>query len=84
MQSTNLGSKISLSAIVKGLNDHGDHGFSESTIYKVSIPRKVRAKMREDGVNVITHIMVEASFNVFDGEPAITIFLRDVTHYVEV
>ena len=30
------------------------------------------------------HIMVEATLNVFQDEAAITIYLRDVTHYVNV
>ena len=28
--------------------------------------------------------MIEASFNVFQDEAALTIYLRDVTHFVEV
>ena len=42
MQSTSKGNKLSLSTIIKQLANQGDHGFSDSTIYKVSIPRKVR------------------------------------------
>ena len=35
------GKKVSLNTIVKHLEHHGDYGFSESTIYKVSIPKSV-------------------------------------------
>ena len=78
------GKKVSLNTIVKHLEHHGDYGFSESTIYKVSIPKSVMEACKEQGEKPITHVMVEATLNVFKDEPAITIYLRNVSHSVEV
>ena len=40
-KSDTVGNKVSLNTIVKNLENSGDHGFSESSIYKVSMSRKV-------------------------------------------
>ena len=69
---------------MKGLQNDGDHGFSDATIYKVSIPKKDIEEAKNDGRRLITYIMVEATLNVFKDEAAVTIYLRDVTHFVEV
>ena len=80
--SIKAGKKVSLKTIVKDLEHHGDYGFSESTIYKVSIPKSVNEFYKERGEKPITHVMVEATLNVFKDEPAITIYLRNVSHSV--
>ena len=76
--------KVSLNTIVKQLENHGDHGFSESTIYKVSIPKSAMDIYKRNGQKPITHIMVEATMNVFEDETAVTIYLRNVSYLVEV
>ena len=57
--------KVSLNSIVKNLENHGDHGFSESTIYKISIPRSAKELALREGRKPITHVMVEATLNVY-------------------
>ena len=76
--------KVSLNHIVKQLENHGDNDFSESTIYKVSIPKSAMEIYKRNGQKPITHIMVEATFNVFEDETAVTIYLRNVSYLVEV
>ena len=76
--------KISLNTIVKNLANHGDHGFSESTIYKVSIPRSAKELATKEGGKPITHVMVEATLNVYRDEAAVTMYLRNVSYVVEV
>ena len=39
---------------------------------------------KRNGQKPITHIMVEATFNVFEDETAVTIYLRNVSYLVEV
>ena len=73
-----------LNNIVKNLENHGDHGFSESTIYRVSIPRSAKELAIKEGRKPITHVMVEATLNVYRDEAAITIYLRNVSYVVEV
>ena len=77
-----VGNKVSLSTIAKGLANNGDHRFAESTIYKVSIPKRVKERAQEEGLTLTTHVMVEAALNQFGGTAAVTIFLRDVTDHV--
>ena len=76
--------KISLNSIVKNLQNHGDEGFSESTIYKVSIPRSAKELAQREGRKPVTHVMVEATLNVYRDEAAVTIYLRNVSYIVEV
>ena len=76
--------KISLNTIVKNLANHGDNAFSESTIYKVSIPRRAMELALKEGRKPITHVMVEATLNVYRDEAAVTMYLRNVSYVVEV
>ena len=69
---------------MRQLENDGDHDFSGNSIYKVSIGKLTMAKAIKEGKKPITHIMVEASLNVFKDEAAVTIYMRDVTHFVEV
>ena len=50
----------------------------------MSIPKRIVAAASKEGKRLITHVMVEASLNVFRDEAAVTIYLRDVSHAVEV
>ena len=59
--------KLSLNTIVKRLHNDGDNEFSNSTIYKVSIPKTVSEAARAEGRRLITYAMVEASLKVFRG-----------------
>ena len=75
--------KMSLNSIVKQLENHGDH-YAECTIYRVSIPKQTMQDAKRDGKRLITHVMVEATIDNFQGESCVTIYLKNVTHFVEV
>ena len=81
---TKAKNKYSLNTIVKQLQNDGDHDFSDNTIYRVHISKKKMNDAIKERKRITTHVMVEASLNVFRDEAAITIYLRDVSHYVEV
>ena len=74
--------KVSLSHILRHLESYGD-SFSDTTIYKVSIPKSSMERALKTGQKPITHVMVDATLNVYMDEPAVTIYLRNVSHSVE-
>ena len=79
-----VGKKMSLNKIVEQLQNNGDNGFSESTIYKMSKSKQMKQEFEEKGKKLTEYVMVEATLNVFMDQAAVTIYLRDVTHYVNV
>ena len=60
--------KLSLNTIVKRLHNDGDNEFSDCTIYKVSIPKKVAEAAEKESKRLINYVMVEASLKVFKEE----------------
>ena len=75
---------VSLNTIINKLRDDGNDAFSESIIYRVRISKRTIAMARSlTGFRLVSHVMVEATLNVHKDEPAITVYLRDVSQYVE-